>query len=222
MYTPPGAPPHDDTDDHSDEDEPLSSVEQLRSRLLTTDEVRNLPPPKPLIDGYLNLDSVALLYGASGAGKSFAALDIAMSVTSRRRWFGRDVTNGGALYVVAEGAGGIGQRTEAWMTHHGTEGTVTWLPEAVNIYSPQWASALAELVADLQPVLVVVDTFARCIVGADENSARDVGQAVAHLDQIRRAAGCCVLIVHQLELTGSVDCHGSGQPRRHPPPHARG
>ena len=73
---------------------------------------------------------------------------------------------------------------------------MTWLPEAVNLYSPQWASALAEVVAERCPSLVVIDTFARSIVGADENSAKDVGQVVAHLDMIRCAASSCVLVVH--------------------------
>ena len=85
------------------------------------------------------------------------------------------------LYVVAEGVSGVGIRAEAWDQFHGTAGGVTWLPEAVNIYSPRWASALAEVVAEKRPALVVIDTFARSIVGADENSAKDVGQAVDHL-----------------------------------------
>lgn len=86
---------------------------------------------------------------------------------------------------------------------------VTWLPEAVNIYSPDWASAITDVVGEMRPALVVLDTFARCIVGADENSARDVGQAIAHLDMIRKAAGSCVLVVHHSGKDKSAGARGS-------------
>ena len=189
---------------------PQSSADYLRSRLMTTEQIRTLPPPAPLIDGYLYLDSLAVLYGSSGVGKTHITIDMANTITSgRSHWFGRRVTTGDVLYVVAEGASGVGIRTESWETFHTVKSTVTWLPEAVNIYAPQWASALAEVVAERRPVLVVLDTFARCIVGADENSARDVGQAVANLDLIRQAAGSCVLTVHHAGKDRSAGARGS-------------
>ena len=186
-----------------------SAADHIRGQLMTTDQIRALPPPTPLIDGYLFLDSIAVAYGSSGVGKTHVTVDMAMSITSRDWWFGRRVTRGDVLYVVAEGASGIGIRTEAWDRFHGTQGAVTWLPEAVNIYSSMWASALAEVVAELRPALVVLDTFARCIVGADENSAKDVGQAVANLDRIRRAAGSCVLVVHHSGKDKAAGARGS-------------
>jgi hypothetical protein len=163
---------------------------------MTSEQMRAMPPPPPHNDGWLYRDSLAVIYGPSGLGKTHVAVDIAASVTSRQHWKGASVHNGPVLYVVAEGVSGIGVRTEAWEDWHGTACEVTWLPEAVNLTSPQWAAALAEVVAELRPVLVVIDTFARSIVGADENSARDIGVVVAHLDLIRRAAGSCVLLVH--------------------------
>ena len=179
------------------QDEAPSKVSVIRSKLMTTPDLRTIPPPEPLIDGWLYLDSVAMLYGPSGVGKSFIAIDFAMTVASRRQWWnGNAVTNGTVLYVIAEGAAGVGMRTHAWESHHDETGAVTWLPHAVNIFEPGWAEALATVVAELRPLLVVVDTFARSIVGADENSARDIGQAVANLDRLRLAAGSCVLIVH--------------------------
>jgi len=174
-----------------------SKVDVIRSKLMSTSDLRTIPPPEPLIDGWLYLDSVAMLYGPSGVGKSFIAIDFAMTVGSQRQWWNSNaVTNGTVLYVIAEGAAGVGMRTHAWETHHDQTGAVTWLPHAVNIYDAGWADALAEVITELRPRLVVIDTFARSIVGADENSARDIGQAVANLDRLRLAAGSCVLIVH--------------------------
>jgi RecA-family ATPase len=57
---------------------------------------------------------------------------------------------------------------------------------------------LAAIITAQRYVLVVIDTLARCMVGADENSARDMGEAIDALDRLRRAAGSCVLPVHHM------------------------
>src|SRR5438034_1345408 len=45
-------------------------------------------------------------------------------------------------------------------------------------------------------LLVGVDTLARCFVGGEENSAKDMGLFVAGLDRLRAATGAAVLVVH--------------------------
>lgn len=174
-------------------------AERIRADLLTTAEVKALPKPEALVEGYLNRDSLAMLYGPSGVGKSFLAADLALHV-GRGAWWQRSPVHGGpVLYVVAEGAGGFGMRLDAWEQHNRMVREVhpvSWLPWAVNVSDASWAAALTEVCFDLQPVLVVLDTFARCIPGVEENSARDLGLVIANLDRLRRATRACVLLVH--------------------------
>jgi hypothetical protein len=189
-----------------------SRADEIRRALLTGDQVRALAPPEPLVEGLLYRDSLALLYGPSGLGKSLTALDVAQHVAHARPWMGRPVTPGPVLYVVAEGVSGTGLRLDAWDAHHAPASAahpVHWLPGAVNVHDPDWAEALAEVVAELAPVLVVVDTYARCTAGAEENSARDTGRTVAHLDLIRRAARSCVLSVHHTGKDTTAGARGS-------------
>jgi hypothetical protein len=179
-----------------DEVEP-SYADRIRYAILSTADLKNIPRPKPLIDGLLYLDSLAMVYGPSGVGKSFVTIDMAMYIGSNLKWWNaREVANGAVLYVIAEGASGISLRTDAWEKHHGTTSGVQWHPSAINIHESAWVGALAEVVADIKPKLVVLDTLARSILGADENSSRDMGEVIANLDIIRRAAGSCVLVVH--------------------------
>lgn len=175
------------------------AVDHLRSKLLRGAEITKLPKPVPLIAGFLDLDSLALLYGPSGSGKSFIALDWAMSVATGSWWLGHAIHPGPVLYVIAEGATGFGDRVEAWQQHqtlYNDPENAIWLPVAVDIHSPTWAQALATLAAELGVVLVVVDTLARSMVGADENSGRDMGIVIHGADLIRRATQACVLLVH--------------------------
>jgi hypothetical protein len=49
---------------------------------------------------------------------------------------------------------------------------------------------------DPKPALVVLDTFARCFVGGEENSSKDVGEFVDAAAKIQEVTGGAVLILH--------------------------
>lgn len=174
----------------------------LRARLLGRSALGRLPRPEPLIEGTLDRRTVALLAGPSNVGKSFIALAMGCSIASGTPWLGRPAHRGRVLYIAAEGAYGLDVRIGAWEAAAGVAVDDEWfavLPEAVQLTDPA-APAVAELgalVADVGYRLVVVDTLARSMVGADENSARDMGVAVDVADRIRRAAeDSTVLLVH--------------------------
>ena len=71
-----------------------------------------------LIDDFLFQQSLGAIYGKYGEGKTFVALDMALSIAAGRPWLGRDVAQGAVLYVAPEGYIGLKQRREAWCKHH--------------------------------------------------------------------------------------------------------
>ena len=52
-----------------------------------------------------------------------------------------------------------------------------------------------------EPVLIVLDTLARCFVGGEENSARDSGLLIAAASTIQRQTEAAVLLVHHTGKT---------------------
>lgn len=171
----------------------------IRDKFLTIEQLRNLPPVEPLINGLLDLDSLAMIYGPRGSYKSFVTLDWALSVACGTRWQERMVTQGKVVYVAAEGVSGLGVRFEAWLSEHPSQNPtdkLVILPETVSLLSPSTIGELAEACADMGATFVIVDTLARCLVGGDENSTKDAGLAVEQMDVIRRKTGACVLLVH--------------------------
>jgi hypothetical protein len=58
-------------------------------------------------------------------------------------------------------------------------------------------------------VLLIIDTFARSIIGGDENSAQDVGQAVAGADLIRTETGAAVGFIHHAGKDPTKGARGS-------------
>lgn len=163
-----------------------SNPSQLRSRLLTPKDLRELPEPSPLIEGVLDRGTTAILFAAHGSGKSFIALDWACCIATGEKWMGKYVDKAKVLYVVAEGAYGFAKRIEAWETARGTsieDGMMGFLPIAVNMMTEDVDTLIGEI-KEGGYELVVLDTLARCTVGADENSSRDIGIVIDSMTRL--------------------------------------
>lgn len=181
-----------------------SILEAMRAALLTPEDLENLPDPEWLIEGILTTSSMSVLYGSPGLGKTFLGLDWALRIGVGLQWFDRAVKHGAVLYVYAEGVHGLKQRRAAWVQHTGLLGSdVRFFPRAVPLLDDDWVQALADLTAELLPVLVVIDTLARSTAGADENSVKDMSRAVAACDAVREASGSAVMLVHHTGKDGS-------------------
>lgn len=204
-------PADEDTVSDPRNDVPPTFLERIRAATYVGDDIKNIPPPTPLIDGWLDLDSTAVLYGSSGGGKTFIAIDWALSVSTGSWWMRNAVHQGPVVYVVAEGASGIGMRVTSWQTDRRvhTAGDIRWVTIPINLFTPDWTAAFVEYVTEVQPALVVFDTLARSMVGGDENLARDVGIVVDNADKVRRVSNACVLIVHHSGKDEAAGARGS-------------
>lgn len=165
--------------------------------------------PAWLVRGYLEQDSLAVLFGPSGSGKSFLALDITWAITTGSPWNGQSTTKGVGVYLAGEGHGGILRRAKALMQHHNQQApntlvfTKSALPFDGRLLKTVEDEARAAADRAGVPVrLFVIDTLARHLVG-DENSATDMGSFIRIADSLKAAfPGSTVLIVHH---TGKAD-----------------
>ena len=182
------------------------------TELLTPSRLAEIEPPQVLVDGWLFGNSLSRIVGPSGAMKSFVAVDIACSVATGRAWHGHAVKQGLAVYVVGEGSSGTKARIDAWSEQTGLtipDAGLLILPWAVQTGGPEWSGFVNHLTA-LGPALVVLDTQARVTVGRDENSAQDMGEAVAAWDDLRETTGANVMLVHHTGVSGGERGRGSG------------
>lgn len=178
-----------------------------------------ITPPQWLLRDLLVTDSLAMLYGASGVGKSFVALDWAMTVSTGCAGTAMtDEDDGPVVYVAAEGAAGLKSRLDAWEAHHAdtlerrreqSDDPLLVIDEAVNLGDPARVNDMARALVEVRPALIVFDTLARCTAGLEENSARDMGVVVSHLDLLRRASGACVVIIHHSGKDATAGARGS-------------
>ena len=153
-----------------------------------------------IIKGVLPQAGLAVVYGASGSGKSFAVLDMALAIAQGRAWRDRKVRQGRGAYIAAEGADGFRKRLAAYAQHHQVE--LTAVPMSVLNGAPNLLEVkdAADLVLGVQAWggadVIVVDTLAQTTPGANENAGEDMGRAIAHCRRIHEKTGALVILIH--------------------------
>ena len=177
-------------------------------RLYSTAEILKMPPPSWLIESVIPAGGLVGLVGPPGVGKTFVALDMALSVASGQLWQGLPTQHGRVLYISAEGRGGLSKRVAAWLHDRQIRASMAklaWLLEAIPVYGD--SESVEKLIRrhheelGFFPDLVVIDTLARCFDG-DENIQEDMGRFVAGADRLREEFDATVLVVHHTRLDG--------------------
>lgn len=175
-------------------------------RTLRFTELLSSPRPEPLISDMLYRDSLARIFGAPGSAKSFLSMHLGLTIASGGWWSGTKLRREPVVYVMAEGQRVNGDRAEAWVSKHHVlpediDDTFITVPDAV-LLTEIAAAPLIQLVTEVRPALVVLDTKNAMMVG-EENSATDFAALRRVLDQIRKAADCCVVLVDHTGYEGA-------------------
>lgn len=176
-----------------------------------------MKPPQWLIDGMLEKEALTMCFGSPGAGKTFAVLDMALSIAAGKDWHGKDVEQGLVLYIAGEGHAGFARRVAAWSTTHNVDLTDVPFYKSNSAVIVNDQASSEELHQELQkmasavgkPKLIVLDTLARTMIG-DENSSEKVGEYIKALDNVKAEYGCTVLIVHHTGHSSSAQSRARG------------
>lgn len=184
----------------------------LASRIYTEDELEQLPPPEPLIEGWIDQGEFALITGPGGSGKSFTVLDMVGCVSIGQPWHGVPTKQARVLYVAGEGGRGVGSRIKAWCRANQVERSgIDVLNGPVDIYGttePENLRELADVILAEGYGVVVFDTYATCTPGLDENSATDTKAVTRNIEALR-SLGPSIIVVHHTAKEGT-SARGSG------------
>jgi len=167
-----------------------------------------------LVKGLVPADSMGMLFGPSGAFKSFVALDLCLHLVHGMDWAGKRTKGGPVVYMAAEGGSGLAKRVTAWHEHNG----MAEVPDAFQycrvpllMSDPSEVASLRAAITALpiEPCLVVVDTLSQTYNG-DENSASDVASYLRLINsEIRATFKCSVLVVHHTGHSAAERPRGS-------------
>jgi RecA/RadA recombinase len=154
-----------------------------------------------LIKGVLPKARLGVLFGASGSGKTFVALDLAFSVARGIAWRTRRTMRARVVVIAAEGGSGLGKRGQAYAQHHGfdlrTVHDLHIITAAPNFLD---GDDISEVIAEIKNLgevdLIIIDTLAQVTPGANENTSEDMGRALGNINLLHDATGAMNLAVH--------------------------
>lgn len=176
-------------------------TKDTRRRAYTIGDLANIPPTKWHVAGLFPQGSLVLLFGKPGSAKSFLAIDWGLCTATGKKFLNEyEVVRGPALYVAAEGVGGIRKRCLRWLEHHKLPEPADFLvvPEAFDFVKPVETQELIKIANDslsVPPSLIVIDTLNRNMIG-NENDSTDMGAFVRSATTLQKTFGSTVVIVH--------------------------
>ena len=207
--SPATAPPAEKRGEHLEsdsQDETLQAdpVEEyagkIRANLRRGEEVLNKPPVTWLVDEWIPHDTFGVIYGKPGCGKSFYALSLALEVARGGEWVGTKFDEPATvLYIAAERGRVLGERQRAWRQHNGCEIPDTFweLELAPQIAASTHLTAVLDLIEEIRPTMVIIDTLAQTTEGVNENDGTEWGLVGQHVQQMVAATnGGTVIAVH--------------------------
>lgn len=187
--------------------------------------------PQPyLIKDMIPQEGLGVVYGPPGSYKTFATIDLAIHLAIGREFSGRRIKKKAVCYIAGEGLGSFNMRTLAWqMLNIKDKGSAEYqdlqrnffvIPRAMNI-SLKVNSEISEIIKIIkkhnaeaesngaEPVgMIVIDTLSRCFDG-DENSTRDMQEFSKACNEIIKATGVTILVIHHCGKNGALGGRGS-------------
>lgn len=180
--------------------------------LRTTEEIASRPASKYRIKGLLLAEGIACVFGASGSGKSFLAMDMGIAISDGLEWFGKRVNPADVTWICLEGLGGLERRVKAIRGKYGEQAgeRMRFIIEPFNLTFEDDVTRLIQAIEreEMDHGVIVLDTLNASTPGMDENSSKDMGVAIAAAKRIQAECGGLVILVHHSGKDASKGLRG--------------
>ena len=161
----------------------------------------DLKPVTWLWENWIPRGMLSLLGAYQGGGKSYFVMDLARAVIAGDQWpDGTPVTDSGrVVYVDAEAIPQVNNERAQKLAVDTTQLylVVAKENEFIDLNTLRWRERLWDMVGDLQPELVIVDSLSTISLKG-QNSVEDITQLLMFLVQLARHGDCGMLVLHHL------------------------
>jgi hypothetical protein len=181
------------------------------------DDIRPTPGAGgTLVARLIDRGAFALLCGAPNAGKSMIAALLGWHVANGTPLYDRCTTaRSMVVYVAMEGGERFADRLRALHARHGGGDNLLLLPRAFDLTDEAQSAALIEALNEasrsmILPLgVVIIDTVARALNGADESGAVPMGAFLRTVAQIQELGATVIALHHPVKGGDDPRGHGS-------------
>jgi len=154
-----------------------------------------------------------MIHGPSGGGKTFAVLDMCLTIASGMNlWANLKVKHGTVVYLCGEGHHGVRSRIAAWKHKKSISRLNMYISrDGLDLNTPAGYQRTVENLRKLQdkPKVIIVDTLHRFLQG-DENSAQDTKTMLDACSALIIEFGCAVILVHHTGVSNEAQHRARG------------
>jgi phage/plasmid primase-like uncharacterized protein len=181
-----------------------------------------LEPPPMLVKKLVPFDGICFVGGQSGAGKTFIAVDLAVSLASGEPFFGHKVTERvGVAIFAAEGSSTIPSRITVARNHkaQGEILPITWLGAVPNLADEKEVQKMLPRLREVDARFrtthgvrlgaVICDTLAASFDLNDENDNSEAAKAIRAMKTISDALGVVMVPVHHFGKDAGTGLRGA-------------
>jgi hypothetical protein len=144
-----------------------------------------------LVNDILTANELFLLAAPPRGGKSLFAMGLSRAVACGSKFLDRPTMQGPVIYVNLEDADAkIKERVEAQQWPEGVP--VHWL----DAFKLSQLDDLIEIIEDIQPRLVVMDTMTRIRSEGVSESSAEIGLVLEPLQECAKRCNTCILLIH--------------------------
>lgn len=167
-----------------------------------------------LIEDLIPSNSVGMIYGASGSGKSHIILSMAAMIANGLPWFNKDTKQENVLVMAGEGLSGLSRRLRAIEKEHDLKIEQDRLhisSRAIGLDTDNGYKLVTQAIEDLAtpPQVIFIDTLSRHLMESGENSNDDMARFINRLDEIRLKYGCTIILVHHTGKSANNGARGA-------------
>lgn len=182
--------------------------DQPRLNLVGGAAVRYPAPVPQIVAGVLPSRALFQVFGPTGTYKSFAMLDLALSICNGVPWMGHEVVAPGRVaLVLGEGGADVGNRIQAWLDAHPgasdfllsvsvEQGLDLMIPGHVDAIIRDLREAHEGRLPSVEWQMVLFDTQADHMASGNEDKASDFTVVKRAIQRISQETGAAVGLVH--------------------------
>lgn len=164
-----------------------------------------------LIEDTIPSNSVGMIFGASGSGKSHIVLSMAAMIANGQPWFDKETKQGNVLLMAGEGLSGLSRRLRAIEKERNLDIDQDRLhisSRAIGLDTADGYKLVEQAISELEipPQLIIIDTLSRHLMESHENSNDDMARFINRLEDIRLKYECTIILVHH---TGKGESNGA-------------